>query len=107
MSAKLNWFCGLHSKLHQMYSEHCRGSVSLLVNADLLHLWNEHLQQAHDGLQWELRLPGQSLRTDTHSEQTHKRAGLARDTIHQELHVALHGCKCAYPFRCRVPVRNG
>lgn len=32
-----------------------------LVNADLLHLGNQHLQQPHDGLQRQLRLPGEDL----------------------------------------------
>lgn len=33
-----------------------------LVNTDLLHLGDQHLQQAHDGLQRQLGLPGQDLR---------------------------------------------
>lgn len=32
-----------------------------LVNADLLYLGHQHLQQAHDGLERQLRLPGQDL----------------------------------------------
>lgn len=32
-----------------------------LVDADLLHLGNEHLEQPHDGLQRQLRLPGEDL----------------------------------------------
>lgn len=33
-----------------------------LVNADLLHLGDQHLEQPHDGLQRQLRLPGEDLR---------------------------------------------
>lgn len=35
-------------------------SVHILVNADFLHLWHQHLQEPHDGLEGQFGLPAQN-----------------------------------------------